>query len=548
MKKLIILLSFLATCGTSIAQTANVLPLAPQITTANWGVDSAIITLYMPGRPNGIGSGHSWKIPLDSVFKTAIRLAGGGGSACYNPPATQILYGNSLGTCSTSNADFNYDPTGTFNIGFSGNNSIHYDNSIGYFTEGQGGTNALITDLSNGAFQLGEPSSFQTGLMINIIPNTSKLQIAGSDILNANVSTGLFTLGNHSGSGQLFKIDATADKTTIGRASGNKFLSLDGTGLYKIGDIDNDGHFTNIVIDDINQQYILNKLGGAEAILGIRASGILVDTSISASGWSTTGNAGTNPLTNFLGTTDDQPLRFRINNIWNGEINPDSAIQAYGYHAAWNNTGIAVSALGTAACANNTGSQVTGLGNAAAINNTGNWVDAIGYSAAAGNAFNKIIALGVFAIPTDSDQLALSDSINNFKIYGQKGRLPLIVAAYDTTLSSAPVTGNYPIINSYPVPNDKSHAYEVGGYLTTTSLSLGLNVSFSVSYTDPYSGAETVTYTPQGFFATAISTSGNFNYSPTEIYCQAGTSITVQLIVGTGTLSAGFGAEIKFLR
>jgi trimeric autotransporter adhesin len=37
-------------------------------------------------------------------------------------------------------------------------------------------------------------------------------------------------------------------------------------------------------------------------------------------GWLTTGNAGTNPATNFLGTTDDQPLIFKVNNQPGGKI------------------------------------------------------------------------------------------------------------------------------------------------------------------------------------------------------------------------------------
>ncbi len=40
-------------------------------------------------------------------------------------------------------------------------------------------------------------------------------------------------------------------------------------------------------------------------------------------GWSLTGNSGTNTSSNFIGTTDNQPLRFRIKNIYSGEI--DSA-------------------------------------------------------------------------------------------------------------------------------------------------------------------------------------------------------------------------------
>src|SRR3982751_5624011 len=36
-------------------------------------------------------------------------------------------------------------------------------------------------------------------------------------------------------------------------------------------------------------------------------------------GWSLTGNNGTNAATNFLGTTDNLPLKFRVNNIAAGE-------------------------------------------------------------------------------------------------------------------------------------------------------------------------------------------------------------------------------------
>ncbi|MBL7697862.1 MAG: tail fiber domain-containing protein [Chitinophagaceae bacterium] len=38
--------------------------------------------------------------------------------------------------------------------------------------------------------------------------------------------------------------------------------------------------------------------------------------------WSTTGNSGTEPDSNFIGTTDKNPLKFRVNNSSAGEINP----------------------------------------------------------------------------------------------------------------------------------------------------------------------------------------------------------------------------------
>jgi len=57
------------------------------------------------------------------------------------------------------------------------------------------------------------------------------------------------------------------------------------------------------------------------------------------SGWGLTGNSGTSAATNFIGTTDDQPLRFRINNAWAGEIHPTSGNLFLGLGAGQANTG-----------------------------------------------------------------------------------------------------------------------------------------------------------------------------------------------------------------
>jgi trimeric autotransporter adhesin len=41
-----------------------------------------------------------------------------------------------------------------------------------------------------------------------------------------------------------------------------------------------------------------------------------------SNGWSLSGNAGTDSALNFIGTTDDKPFHFRLNNLWAGEIHP----------------------------------------------------------------------------------------------------------------------------------------------------------------------------------------------------------------------------------
>jgi hypothetical protein len=46
-------------------------------------------------------------------------------------------------------------------------------------------------------------------------------------------------------------------------------------------------------------------------------------------GWSLTGNSGTNPSTNFIGTTDVQPLMFRVNNQNSGDIDYNLGTAAF---------------------------------------------------------------------------------------------------------------------------------------------------------------------------------------------------------------------------
>ncbi|MFM9911084.1 MAG: hypothetical protein ACKVOW_17215, partial [Chitinophagaceae bacterium] len=55
-------------------------------------------------------------------------------------------------------------------------------------------------------------------------------------------------------------------------------------------------------------------------------------------GWNLAGNNGTNPATHFIGTTDEQPLRFRVNNLWAGEMHPTSGNIFLGVGAGQTNT------------------------------------------------------------------------------------------------------------------------------------------------------------------------------------------------------------------
>ncbi|MES2776412.1 MAG: tail fiber domain-containing protein [Bacteroidota bacterium] len=111
-----------------------------------------------------------------------------------------------------------------------------------------------------------------------------------------------------------------------------------------------------------------------------------IDLSVSVpGGWSLTGNAGTDMATNFIGTTDNQPLRWRVNDIWAGEVHPETLDVFLGFRAgehvtsvSGNNTGMGSYALNK----NTAGRGNTGIGHGSLYSNTnGNQNTAVGMEA-----------------------------------------------------------------------------------------------------------------------------------------------------------------------
>jgi hypothetical protein len=99
--------------------------------------------------------------------------------------------------------------------------------------------------------------------------------------------------------------------------------------------------------------------------------------------WRTTGNSGLNASDNFIGTTDNVALRFRVNNTWYGELNPSNDNLSLGYRANKNSTGYSNIAVGKDALNSNAGGYYnTAVGwQALYDNNSGSYNAAIGASA-----------------------------------------------------------------------------------------------------------------------------------------------------------------------
>jgi len=122
--------------------------------------------------------------------------------------------------------------------------------------------------------------------------------------------------------------------------------------------------------------------------------------------WSLGGNGGTNPANNFLGTKDNRPLRFRINNLWAGELDSASTRTFFGYGAGKNTTsGSSNVAIGYKPLYfNTTGGYNTAIGVSALYSNTtGSYNTANGFNALASNTTgNNNTAVGIDALYTNS--------------------------------------------------------------------------------------------------------------------------------------------------
>ncbi len=144
------------------------------------------------------------------------------------------------------------------------------------------------------------------------------------------------------------------------------------------------------------------------------------------SGWGTKGNNNTNPAVNFIGTGDNQPLRFRLSNSWAGEWNRSTrnfsigngALQnltagtgniAVGSGAMYGHTNpVGLLAIGDSALANlsgGIGSSNTAVGQRALYANSNGF-----YNTAVGTQTLKLnttgssnVALGAFALANNVD-------------------------------------------------------------------------------------------------------------------------------------------------
>ena len=280
----------------------------------------------------------------------------------------------------------------------------------------------------------------------------------------------------------------------------------------------------NVGINTTTPQYKLDidaqtgSTGNPLRLLGLNAgatsdsiisssSGILRRLSIAqviGNSWNILGNSGIVDGTNFIGTTDNVPLTFRVNNTQAGRLDHILGNTYLGHQAGTGNTtGTNNVAMGAqAALTNSTGTRNVVLGyqagrNGAAFDNS----ILIGYQAGATNAANNNVFMGsitgasnstgadnigigyaaLFMNNTGSNNIAIGTSALATKSNGWGNTAVGFRSAFSTMTGQANVAiGDSSLYNNLAGSNNTTIGYQAGSSITTGSSNIAIGTGAQV--------------------------------------------------------------------
>lgn len=270
---------------------------------------------------------------------------------------------------------------GTF--GTTGSDNIFIGNGAGILNEANQNTfvgsfsgNGNSTSANNSFFGYSSGATTSTGGLNTFIgafagnTNTigSQNTLVGN---NSNVFTNSLTNATAIGSNSMV---STSNSLVLGSVNGvNSATSTVNVGIGTTSPLDRLHVVGNIRMVDGNQ--------AAGSVLTSDANGTASWQNASANAWGLSGNTSTNPLINFIGTTDNQDLVFKRNNFVRGRIGNTNL--SFGSNALPTNTGIQNVAVGVSTLqSNTTGTNNTAVGQyALRFNLAGSFNTANGFEA-----------------------------------------------------------------------------------------------------------------------------------------------------------------------
>ncbi len=430
-----------ATIPTAVSQTISVLG---GLATVTNGVNSASITIPSASLSS---SGNSLTLTNGTVITTATvplqttQTITGVGIASVTSPASNsfvvtvnqptFAYSQTNGSLTSGTSSANITPSlslsGTTLTSGPASNSINFSALTPWSQSG--GTVSLLTSSNIVSIGANTPSLSNTGLLLGRNGAfDNRMVITGGD--NSNSYGGMLTITENQNQtqGMTLKMDATANRFLItsdptgtnyvmgiGGYSGiNQGVSL-GNG-YALNNPPANGMIVqgNVGIGTAAPTATLHVVGTSRFVDGTEGAGKVLTSdasgnatwSTSTSGWGLTGNAGTTPSLNFIGTTDNKNLNFKVNNQNAGAIDYTNQNTFFGYLSGSSSpTTQGNTAIGTnAGKLISTGGFNTALGWGALTSNTsGQQNVSLGFSAMSANVsggFNSIV--GMYALTSNT--------------------------------------------------------------------------------------------------------------------------------------------------
>lgn len=327
---------------------------------------------------------------------------------------------------------------------------------------------------------------------IGTLSPTSTLQVIGksafgsvSDYAKLDSTGSLHFFGDASylvdANKYVFRYSANKNYGLFFNADDNRYEFLDAVQrpVFRVHADEGNGYFKGgVQIGNTNETFAGNLRWTGKDFEGYNGNGWKSLTGKNC--WGLRGNAKTNPENNFIGTTDMQPLIFKVNDTRSGYLSPENsnttwgfetqmpegnlATTAFGFNALKHNTGLFNTSVGMYAMeANTTGAQNTTLGaNALRDNISGSDNTAIGHSTLSNNT------TGGLNVGVGNAVLQLSTTANGNAGFGS------LALTYNTTGNYNTATGTHALHNNtegeYNVANGGNSLL----YNTTGSENIGI--------------------------------------------------------------------------